>query len=65
MRKLGLLTIFHALNFSNVQNLFDESGKLLEPEPQIRRLDSVYARVDLDVNSAAVWAAGGAMIPVL
>lgn len=39
MRELGLVTIFYDLNFSNVQTLFDESGTLLEPETQTRRLD--------------------------
>lgn len=39
MRELGLMTIFYDLNFSNVQDLFDESGKLLDPETQIRRME--------------------------
>ncbi|MBD2462701.1 NAD(P)H-dependent oxidoreductase [Oscillatoria sp. FACHB-1407] len=39
MRELGLVTIFYDLNFSNVQTLFDESGKLLDPDTQIRRSD--------------------------
>lgn len=39
MRELGLVTIFYDLNFSNVQTLFDQSGKLLDPETQIRRMD--------------------------
>jgi NAD(P)H-dependent FMN reductase len=38
MRELGLVTIFWDGNFSNVQNIFDESGTLLE-EAYIRRLD--------------------------
>lgn len=38
MRELGLVTIFWDGNFSNVQKIFDESGKLLE-EAYIRRLD--------------------------
>ncbi len=38
MRELGLVTIFWDGNFSNVQNIFDESGKLLD-EAYIRRLD--------------------------
>jgi NAD(P)H-dependent FMN reductase len=39
MRELGLVTIFYDLNFSNVQSLFDESGKLLDEDTQIRRLE--------------------------
>jgi NAD(P)H-dependent FMN reductase len=39
MRELGLVTIFYDLNFSNVQTLFDDSGKLLDEATQIRRLD--------------------------
>lgn len=39
MRELGLVTIFYDLNFSNVQSLFDESGKLLDEATQIRRLE--------------------------
>ncbi len=39
MRELGLVTTFYDLNFSSVQSLFNESGELLDPEPQIRRLD--------------------------
>lgn len=38
MRELGLVTIFWDGNFSNVQNIFDDSGKLLD-EAYIRRLD--------------------------
>jgi NAD(P)H-dependent FMN reductase len=38
MRELGLVTIFWDGNFSSVQTIFDESGKLLE-EAYIRRLD--------------------------
>ena len=38
MRELGLVTIFWDGNFSSVQNIFDESGKLLD-EAYIRRLD--------------------------
>jgi NAD(P)H-dependent FMN reductase len=39
MRELGLVTIFYDLNFSNVQTLFDPSGKLLEEETYVRRFD--------------------------
>lgn len=39
MRELGLVTIFYDLNFSEVQTLFDESGQLIDPDPQLRRLD--------------------------
>jgi hypothetical protein len=35
---LGLVNIFWDGNFSNVQNIFDESGKLLD-EAYIRRMD--------------------------
>ncbi|MEE3715786.1 NAD(P)H-dependent oxidoreductase [Tumidithrix elongata RA019] len=38
MRELGLVTIFWDGNFSSVQNIFDESGNLLE-EAYIRRMD--------------------------
>ncbi len=38
MRELGLVTIFWDVNFGNVQNLFDESGKLLD-EAYLRRTD--------------------------
>lgn len=38
MRELGLVTIFWDGNFSSVQNVFDQSGKLLEPA-YLRRLD--------------------------
>lgn len=38
MRELGLVTIFWDGNFSSVQTIFDESGKLLE-EAYIKRLD--------------------------
>lgn len=39
MRELGLVTIFYDLNFSNVQTLFDQSGKLLDEATHTRRLD--------------------------
>ncbi|MBD1806607.1 NAD(P)H-dependent oxidoreductase [Microcoleus sp. FACHB-SPT15] len=39
MRELGLVTIFWDGNFSSIQTIFDESGKLLE-EAYIRRLDN-------------------------
>lgn len=38
MRELGLVNIFWDGNFSNVQNIFDESGNLLD-EAYIRRMD--------------------------
>lgn len=38
MRELGLVTIFWDGNFSNVQNLFDASGTLLD-QSYIKRLD--------------------------
>jgi NAD(P)H-dependent FMN reductase len=38
MRELGLVTIFWDGNFSNVQNLFDPSGKLLD-QAYIKRTD--------------------------
>lgn len=38
MRELGLVTIFWDGNFSSVQNVFDESGALLD-ESYIRRID--------------------------
>jgi len=38
MRELGLVTIFWDGNFSNVQNVFDASGQLLE-QAYVRRLD--------------------------
>ncbi|ARV59052.1 NADPH-dependent FMN reductase [Nostocales cyanobacterium HT-58-2] len=39
MRELGLITIFYDLNFSNVQDLFDESGNLIDKPTYIRRLE--------------------------
>ncbi|MFB2770963.1 NADPH-dependent FMN reductase [Pelatocladus sp. BLCC-F211] len=39
MRELGLMTIFYDLNFANVQNLFDESGNLIDKPTYIRRLE--------------------------
>lgn len=38
MRELGLVTIFWDGNFSNVQTLFDDSGRLLD-ESYVRRID--------------------------
>jgi NAD(P)H-dependent FMN reductase len=38
MRELGLVTIFWDVNFSNVQNVFDESGGLKDPA-FLRRID--------------------------
>jgi NAD(P)H-dependent FMN reductase len=38
MRELGLVTIFRDVNFGNVQKLFDEQGKLLDPSYE-RRFD--------------------------
>lgn len=38
LRELGLVAIFWDGNFSNVQKLFDENGKLLD-ESHIRRMD--------------------------
>lgn len=38
MRELGLVNIFWDVNFSTVQNVFDEHGKLLD-ESFIRRID--------------------------
>lgn len=38
LRELGLVTIFWDGNFSSVQNIFDENGKLLD-ESYIRRID--------------------------
>ena len=38
MRELGLVTTFYDLNFGDVNNLFDDSGKLLE-ESYIRRFE--------------------------
>jgi hypothetical protein len=38
MRELGLVTIFWDGNFSNVQNLFDASGRLLD-QTYLKRTD--------------------------
>jgi NAD(P)H-dependent FMN reductase len=38
MREIGLVTIFWDVNFSSVQNAFDENGNLKEPA-YIRRID--------------------------
>ena len=40
MRELGLVTIFWDLNFSGVQKLFDESGRLLDPA-YLRRIEKL------------------------
>jgi NAD(P)H-dependent FMN reductase len=37
MRELGLVTIFWDVNFSNVQRVFDQEGKLLD-QSLIRRI---------------------------
>jgi NAD(P)H-dependent FMN reductase len=39
MRELGLMTIFYDLNFGSVRDLFDESGKLIDEESYLRRLE--------------------------
>jgi hypothetical protein len=39
MRELGLVTIFYDLNFSNVKQLFDESGNLIDKLTYIRRME--------------------------
>jgi NAD(P)H-dependent FMN reductase len=39
MRELGLVTIFYDLNFANVQDLFDSSGRLKDEATYIRRME--------------------------
>ena len=39
MRELGLTNIFYDLNFSNVRNIFDESGNLIDKPTYIRRME--------------------------
>jgi NAD(P)H-dependent FMN reductase len=39
MRELGLVTIFYDLNFANVQDLFDPSGRLKDEATYIRRME--------------------------
>ncbi|AFY53049.1 putative flavoprotein [Rivularia sp. PCC 7116] len=39
MRELGLVTTFYDLNFGGVNNLFDDSGKLLDEQTYIRRFE--------------------------
>jgi len=39
MRELGLVTTFYDLNFGSVNNLFNDSGKLLEEDSYIRRFE--------------------------
>ena len=39
MRELGLINIFYDLNFSDVQNLFDESGNLIDRPTYIHRME--------------------------
>lgn len=39
MRELGLVTIFWDVNFSNVRNVFDESGQLRDPA-FLQRIDN-------------------------
>ena len=41
MRELGLVTIFWDANFSSVQNVFDDSGALLDAA-YVRRLDKFF-----------------------
>jgi NAD(P)H-dependent FMN reductase len=38
LRELGLVTIFWDVNFSSIQNVFDESGNLLDPS-YLQRID--------------------------
>jgi len=53
MRELGLVTIFWDVNFSSVQNMFDESGTLKEQVlPAANR--RVFERVDLDGEGPAL-----------
>jgi len=63
MRELGLVTIFYDLNFSNVQNLFDETGSLIDKPTYIRRMERFvdeliwmatvlrYGRREMDLRS--------------
>ena len=39
LRELGLVTIFWDANLSGAQNVFDETGKLLDEATQVKRLD--------------------------
>lgn len=39
MRELGLVTTFYDLNFGGVNNLFGDSGKLLDEQTYIRRFE--------------------------
>ena len=45
MRELGLVTIFWDVNFSSVQTVFDESGKLKD-ESFLRRIDKFLAELE-------------------
>lgn len=63
MRELGLMTIFYDLNFSHVQDLFDESGNLIDKPTYIRRMERFmneliwmskvlrYGRLEMDGKS--------------
>jgi NAD(P)H-dependent FMN reductase len=63
MRELGLMTIFYDLNFSNVQELFDTSGELIDKPTYIRRMERFmteliwmskalrYGRQEIDTTS--------------
>ena len=44
LRELGLVTIFWDVNFSSVQNVFDPSGRLLDPS-YTRRIDKFLAEL--------------------
>jgi NAD(P)H-dependent FMN reductase len=44
LRELGLVTIFWDGNFSNVQSLFDQQGRILDPS-YARRLDKFLAEL--------------------
>ena len=69
MRELGLVTTFYDLNVSNVNALFDESGKLIEAEAYSRRFERLmkelvwmstvlrYGRLNIDVDEPMVEAA--------
>jgi hypothetical protein len=44
MRELGLVTIFWDGNFSNVQSLFDEEGRIKDTS-YVRRIDKFIAEL--------------------
>jgi NAD(P)H-dependent FMN reductase len=52
LREIGLVTIFWDVNFSSVQKVFAEDGRLVD-ESYIRRIDKFLKGADLDGEDTA------------